>query len=168
MSHDYYDRLALIDRVCATVNDATESWEPDTIGSQLAYLVWDIAAPHAGVDWTTQSTRPILDLFTKIFSEKDPVWSFINQPTKRHFIVVGRRPYGQVPTRVAHVVAPDARCAAKQFGAGWLYEGVNLPSDWYDVGVDPLTKLPWMVIEGLVEINDEPKTVFVDHKINDL
>lgn len=169
MSTDIYGaRIELIDRVCGAVHDATESWEPGMIGVHLAYLVWEMAHPRGAVDWTTRDTRPILELFTSIFSESDPVWGYIDQPKKRHFIVVGRRPHCPEAPIVAHVVAHSAWYAVRKFGEGWLYDGEQLPPDWYEVGENPETKEPWMIIEGLVEINGEPISTIVDHEIDDL
>jgi hypothetical protein len=130
--------------------------------------VWEISSLRGSVDWTTPDTLPILALFLSIFSETDPVWEYIDLPVARHFIVVGRRPHSPEAPVVAHVVAHNAWCAVKKFGEGWLYEGEKLPSDWYEVGENPETKEPWMIIEGLVEINGEPKTVIVDHEIYDI
>ena len=39
------ERLALINRVAQWCFDKTNSWEPDNIGTGLAYLFWVIAAP---------------------------------------------------------------------------------------------------------------------------
>jgi len=42
-------RCELIRRVADWCFDETESWEPDNIGTGLAYLFWAIASPDKGV-----------------------------------------------------------------------------------------------------------------------
>lgn len=166
---NHQEACALIDRVFSRLYSETDNWADSNIGMQLAYLAWEIAQGDCDrVDWHVSDAQPILALFEKLFAENDVVWRFIDRPVVRHFIVVGRKPRCLEPPTVAYVAAHSARLAAKKFGEGWLYEGEQLPPDWYLVGEDPETKEPWMIIEGLVEINEAPKMIIVDHETDDL
>ena len=48
-TYTHEERCNLIARVASWCFDSTESWEPDNIGTGLAYLFWAIASPSTVV-----------------------------------------------------------------------------------------------------------------------
>ncbi len=166
------ERCDLIERVCMAAHDSTESWETDNIGMHLAYLLWVIAAPHAtaydAVDWTTNDTAGILRLFSEALEASDPVWAFIKRPPDRHYIVAGHIPHSFDPPMIACVIAPSPKLAVRRFVEGWLREGDTLPNNWWEEEHDPETDEPWVLIDGLFEINGAPIAIHADHEFYDI
>jgi len=67
-------KVALINRVFQTTCESTESFEPNNIGLDLAYLAWAIS-DNSFVSIHSESAS--YRLFSAIFPKKDLVWKFI-------------------------------------------------------------------------------------------
>lgn len=73
-------RLNLINEVGQVLFDRTESWEPDNVGSDLAYLFWAIA--YRGREYFTMSRkepRKMVEMLHQLLPPEHPVWLFIEE-----------------------------------------------------------------------------------------
>lgn len=70
------ERLLLIQRVLNEVYEATESWEDNAMGFQLAYLAKAIANPDETI--YLEKDDATRNLFIDLFPKEDLVWLFID------------------------------------------------------------------------------------------
>ena len=155
MSNHYTEhhakRCELISRVSRTVYNFTDSFEGE-VGAQLSYLLWEIADPDQGVDWSALGNSEVYALFAGLFEKDDEVWNYIRLPILRHFLVVGHVSAG--PIISAHVEAPSPTLAVRKFTETKLYDS-NLPENWWleDYNSDGD---PWCLIDAMFEVNEKP------------
>ena len=76
------ERAALAFDVYMRAYEATESFEAENVGSDLAYLMGAILSPHAeSVLWGKSEGLAILKILRQACPPKHKVWSFIDAET---------------------------------------------------------------------------------------
>ena len=89
--YTHEERCNLIARVASWCFDNTESWEPDNIGTGLAYLFWAIASPGRVVpfDATLENSGGTYDELIRIL--KDNPNGLFEELVEGGFIIVRKQ-----------------------------------------------------------------------------
>ncbi len=72
------ERVSLIREVVEFMFEATESWEPDHLGCQMAYLLGTIAEAKGFSQFEPNSdSRPLLSLLSTKFEKQHALWGYV-------------------------------------------------------------------------------------------